>query len=292
MSFVHLHNHTAYSLLDGLSNVKKLVARAKEFDMPALAMTDHGALYGAVTFYRACKAAEVKPIIGMEGYMAARGMRDREAQFDSRRFHLLLLAENQTGYKNLLKIATASQLEGFYYRPRVDHEFLAAHAEGLICTTGCLAAELPRALAEGREADVRKLFDYYYQVFGPDRFFFELQDHDIPELNDVNKKLLDLAPRYNAQFIATNDVHYVRREEARLHDVLLCIQTSSLLSDSKRMRMNNDSYYLRSPDEMEALFGHVPGALANTLLVAERCDINLDFDGYHLPQFDVPAGYD
>ena len=292
MSFVHLHNHSAYSLLDGLSNVKKLVARAKEFGMPALALTDHGALYGAIAFHRACKAEEVHPVIGIESYMAMRGMTDREAKLDSRRFHLLLLAENQTGYQNLLKIATASQLDGFYYRPRVDHDFLAAHAEGLICSTGCLASEIPQALMDGRTDDAHKLLDYYYQVFGPDNFFFELQDHEIPELNEVNKQLIDLAGRYDAQFIATNDTHYVRREDARLHDVLLCIQTNSLVSDRKRMRMNNDSYYLRSADEMAALFGNVPGALENTLLIAERCDVNLDFDGYRLPNFDVPEGFE
>jgi DNA polymerase-3 subunit alpha len=291
MSFVHLHNHSEYSLLDGLSKIKKLVGRAKELDMPALALTDHGAMFGVIEFYKACKAANIKPLIGMETYVAARGMADRDAQKDRKSYHLLLLAENQTGYQNLLKIATASQLEGFYYTPRIDHDFLAAHAEGLICTTGCLAAEVSRTLIEGGPDQGRKLIDWYYEVFGKDRYFFEVQDHDIAELRQLNQTLLDLAPRYNAQFVATNDVHYVNPEDHTLQDVLLCIQTGALLSEKNRMKMSDASYYLRPPDEMRRLFGHIPGAVENTLLIAERCTVDLGFKGYHLPAFDVPPDF-
>lgn len=291
MSFVHLHVHSEYSLLDGLSKVDKLVERAKSMDMPALALTDHGAMFGSIEFYRAAKKAGVKPIIGMESYMAARSMTDRDPQFDSRSFHLLLLAENDVGYRNLLEIASASQLEGFYYRPRVDHEFLAAHNEGLICTTGCLSGEVPRALQRGQEKKAIELLDWYYEVFGPDRYFFELQHHDIPELESVNQKLVEMAKRYNGRFVATNDVHYVDPSDAELQDILLCIQTGSLQADPDRMRMTDTSYYMRSPDEMQQLFGHLPGALENTLWIAERCQVDLEFKGYHLPEFEVPDGH-
>jgi len=290
MSFVHLHAHTEYSLLDGQGKIKKMAARAKELGMPALAITDHGTMFGVVEFFNACKASEIKPIIGVEAYLAPRGMGDRDPQKDRKAYHLLLLAENETGYRNLLQIATAGQLEGFYYNPRIDHDFLAAHADGLICTTGCLNAEIPKAIVEGREADARKWIDWHYQVFGKDRFFFELQDHDIAELRQLNKALYDLAPRYNAQFVATNDVHYIRPEDHTLQDILLCIQTSALVADKNRMRMTDPSYHLRSPDEMRRLFADAPGAIENTLAIAERCNVDLGFKQYHLPIFPVPEG--
>jgi len=291
MSFVHLHAHTEYSLLDGQGKVKKMVARAKELGMPALAITDHGTMFGVIEFFKACKANEIKPIIGVEAYMAPRKMGERDPVKDRKAFHLLLLAENEVGYSNLLQIASKSQLEGYYYNPRIDHEFLASHSEGLICTTGCLAAEIPRALAEGQQAEAKKWIDWYYEVFGKDRFFFELQDHEIPELRQVNQALLELAPHYNAQFVATNDVHYVKQEDHRLQDILLCIQTGTLVADKNRMRMSDPSYHLRSPEEMRRLFGDVPGALENTLLIAERCHVDLGFKGYHLPNFPVPDAH-
>ncbi len=290
MSFVHLHVHTEYSLLDGFSNIKKLVQRAKEMEMPALAITDHGTMFGVIDFYNTASAAGIKPIIGVEAYMAARSMRERDAQLDKKSAHLLLLAENQTGYQNLLKIASAAQLEGFYYYPRIDHDFLAAHNEGLLCTSGCMAAEVPRLLQKGDLEGARKLLDWYYQVFGNDRFFLELQSHDIPELETINKNLVALGPRYDARFVATNDVHYVDPQDARLQDIMLAIQTGSLLSDPNRMRMTDPSYYLRPPEEMERLFAEVPEALSNTLMIAERCSVDLGFKGYHLPQFTVPEG--
>ena len=291
MSFVHLHVHSQYSLLDGFSDVKKLTARAKELGMPAVALTDHGTMFGAIEFFNAARANGVKPIIGLEAYLAARGMKDKDVKLDKQSFHLLLLAENQTGYQNLLQIASAAQLDGFYYYPRIDHEFLAAHSEGLICSTGCMSSEVPRTLREKGPEAAAKLLDFYYEVFGPDRYFFELQEHQIAELQEVNRGLLQLGKRYNARYIATNDVHYIQPEDARLQDILLCIQTGNLLTEPNRFRMSVDSFYLRSPEEMGRLFAEIPEALSNTLLIAERCEVDLSPKGYHLPRFEVPDGH-
>ncbi|MBI3152065.1 MAG: DNA polymerase III subunit alpha [Chloroflexi bacterium] len=291
MSFAHLHVHTEYSLLDGFSNIKKLVQRVKEMDMPAVAITDHGTMFGVIDFYKAAKSEGIKPIIGLEAYMAARGMKDKDSKLDRSSFHLLLLAENETGYKNLLKIASAAQLEGFYYYPRIDHDFLAAHSEGLICTSGCMSAEIPRALLNENPQEAVRRMNWYYDVFGKDNFFVELQQHNIKEITDLNKKLLEMGARYEANYIATNDVHYVNQEDARLQDILLAIQTNSTFNDPDRMRMTDDSYFLRSPSEMSRLFAEVPSSLSNTLLIAERCNVDLGFKGYHLPEFPVPAGH-
>jgi DNA polymerase-3 subunit alpha len=291
MSFAHLHVHTEYSLLDGFSNIKKLVKRVKEMNMDSVAITDHGTMFGVIDFYKAAKAEGVKPIIGLEAYMAARGMKDKDSKLDRSSFHLLLLAENDTGYRNLLKIASAAQLDGFYYYPRIDHDFLAAHSEGLICTSGCMSAEIPRALLNDNPEEAVRKWNWYYDVFGPDRFFVELQEHNIPEILDLNRKLLSLGARYSAKFVATNDVHYVNQADAKLQDVLLAIQTNSTLADPDRMRMTDDSYFLRSPLEMSKLFSEVPDAISNTLLIAERCNVDLGFKGYHLPEFPVPEGH-
>ncbi|MBA4380378.1 MAG: DNA polymerase III subunit alpha, partial [Anaerolinea sp.] len=290
MSFAHLHVHSEYSLLDGFSNIKKLVKRAKEMNMPALAITDHGTMFGVIEFYNAAKEAGIKPIIGLETYMAARTMKEHDPKEDRKSSHLLLLAENETGYKNLLQIASAAQLEGFYYYPRIDKAFLAKHAEGLICSSGCMSAEVPRLLEQGRVEEARKSLDWYFEVFGKNNFYLELQQHDIQELESINKNLLDLGHRYDARFIATNDVHYIDREDAHLQDILLAIQTGALLSDPDRMRMTDPSYYLRTPEEMSRLFAEAPEALKNTLLIAERCNVNLEVKDYRLPKFELPEG--
>jgi DNA polymerase-3 subunit alpha len=290
MSFAHLHVHTQYSLLDGFSNIKKLVQRVKEMNMSSVAITDHGTMFGVIEFYNAAVAAGVKPIIGLEAYLSPREMRGRDPKLDKGSSHLLLLAENQTGYLNLLKIASAAQIEGFYYHPRIDHDFLAAHAEGLIATSGCMAAEVPRLIMNQNLEAARKKLDWYYDVFGADNFFLELQEHDIKELPAINKALLELGPRYQARYIATNDVHYIEPEDARYQDILLAIQTGSLLSDPNRFRMSDKTYYLRPPEEMERLFAEVPEALSNTLLIAERANVDLSSKGYHLPLFEVPEG--
>jgi len=291
MSFAHLHVHTEYSLLDGFSNIEKLVKRVKDLEMPAVAITDHGSMFGVIDFYNAATEAGVKPIIGMEAYMAARGMTDRDSKLDRSSYHLLLLAENMTGYQNLLKIASAAQLDGFYYYPRIDHDFLAAHSDGLICTSGCMSAEIPRALLKNDPEEAVRRMNWYYDVFGKEHFFVELQHHNIKEITKLNQDLVELGARYEAKYVATNDVHYINQSDAQLQDVLLAIQTNSLLSDKDRMTMTDDSYYLRTAAEMETLFTEVPESLSNTLLVAERCNVDLGFKGYHLPEFEVPGGF-
>src|SRR6185295_15498917 len=199
MSFAHLHVHTEYSMLDGFSNIKKLIKRVKELEMPAVAITDHGTMFGVIDFYKAAKETGVKPIIGLEAYMAARTMKDKDSKLDRTSSHLLLLAENETGYKNLLQIASASQLDGFYYFPRIDHDFLAAHSEGLICTSGCMSAEIPRALLEENPQEAVRRLNWYYDVFGADRFFVELQQHNIKEITELNRQLVDMGARYSTR---------------------------------------------------------------------------------------------
>lgn len=291
--FVHLHVHTEYSLLDGLSRIDKLVERAKALDMKSLAITDHGTMFGVIDFYRACKDAGIKPIIGVESYLARASRFDKDPKLDKKAFHMLLLAKNETGYKNLLKIASAAQLEGYYYRPRIDREFLAAHAEGLIATSGCLAAQIPSAVIAGQDDEARELLGWYQDVFGKENFFLELQQHDIPELEVLNKWLVENSQYADTPMVATNDVHYVLEEDYDPHDTLLCIQTTSLKRDADRLRMSDASYHLTSQNEMWKYFGSIRDGepLKNTLKIAEMCDVNLDTKGYHLPIFPVPAGH-
>ena len=296
--FVHLHVHSEYSLLDGLSKVGDLAARASSLQQPAIALTDHGAMYGTIDFYRACKKAGVKPIIGMESYVAARRMGDTDVQFDKARFHLLLLAKNQTGYLNLLKTASAAQLNGFYFKPRIDHDFMSQTSEGLISTTGCMAAEIPKAIGKNNLEQAHDLMGFYLDLYGKENFFIELQEHSIPELTAINKQLIEMAPRYGLQnnFLITNDTHYTTPEQADPHHLLLCIQTNSTTATPK-MTFSNQQYYVKSYDEMWQLFKGYPedvihNAIANSVHIAQMCDVNLDFKGYHLPMFDVPEGYD
>ncbi len=304
--FVHLHVHTEFSLLDGLSGIDDLVGRAKALNMPAVAITDHGAMFGVIDFYRAAKAQGIRPIIGMEGYLAPRSHKDRDPVLDKKPFHLLLLAENQTGYQNLLKIASISQLDGYYYRPRIDWDTLAAHREGLIVTSGCLAAKVPQLIMKGLDDEARDWIGRFAEIFGPDRFYLELQQHDIPALAAVNQWMIDYNRTHhtNVGLVATSDVHYVRKEDYLTHDMLLCIQTGALVGTPRRkdhdneegaktrMAMSDNSYYLASADEMWQWFGEVPEAITNSYKIAEMCDVNLDSKGYHLPVFPVPEGFD
>ena len=292
-SFVHLHVHSEYSLLDGLAKIDALVGRAAELDMPALALTDHGVMYGVMDFYRACQAAKIKPIIGMEAYLAPRGRQDRDPQQDRRAAHLLLLARNRRGYQNLLRLASIAQLEGHYYHPRIDREILAAHADGLIATSSCLAGDIPQLVLAGEEEEARKRIHWYADVFGDENFYLELQQHEVPELRRVNDWLIaESRGKRPLGLLATNDVHYLCQEDHDPHDTLLCIQTSSLKMQTNRMRMSDASYHLASPAEMWQKFGDLPEALRNTVRIAERCELELDTSGYHLPHFPVTAGYD
>ena len=293
MSFVHLHNHSEYSMLDGLAKVKKMAKHAVEQNMPAIAITDHGVMHGVIEFSDACADAGVKPIIGMEAYLTKRGRRmsDRDNNFDRSPHHLLLLAMNQTGYKNLMRLATLSQLEGFYYKPRVDHDALRDNAEGIICTSGCPSAEIPRLILEGKDDEARKITQWYLDTF-KDRFYFEIQEHALPEFKQVNERVIAWACEFGVPVIATNDAHYVKQADAIPHDLMLCIQTTSLFTDPKRMKFNDDSYYLRSEDEMRALFDPIcPEAITNTVELANRCDVKLKDKAFHLPHFKRPVRF-
>ena len=292
--FCHLHVHSEYSLLDGLGRTKDLAAEAARLGQPAIALTDHGVMHGAIEFFRNCKKAGVKPIIGVEAYMTPQGrsMTDRDPHKDKVRHHLLLLAQNMTGYKNLLKICSDSQLKGYYYKPRVDADFLAAHSDGLICTTGCMAAEVPWLLnaEDGRAPQPEKALErlrWYLEVFGRERFYVELQEHSIPALTQINKTLFEWANQHELGMLVTNDVHYVSATDAKAHDTLLCVQTSALVNQPKRMRMSDNGYYLKSLAEMRETFrplADLPeSAFTNSIKIAEMCEVDLEDKEFHLP---------
>ncbi|MBQ9914514.1 MAG: DNA polymerase III subunit alpha, partial [Clostridia bacterium] len=292
MGFAHLHVHTEYSFLDGLCRLDALLARAKEQGMTSLAITDHGAMYGIVEFYKKAKAAGIHPVIGCEVYTAGVSMHDRTHENGNRTGHLVLLAENMTGYQNLVKIVSAGFTDGFYYKPRVDKAFLKGHTDGLIALSACLAGDIPHALLENDEQGARAQIEEYLTLFDKEHFFLELQDHGIPEQKKVNAKLITLAKEYGLSLVATNDVHYIRREDAKHQDVLMCIQTNRKVSETDRMRFETDEFFLKNEAEMEALFGAVPEALANTEKIAERCRVDFTFGNLLLPKYAVPENGD
>lgn len=288
--FTHLHNHTEYSLLDGLSNIPALVARASELGMKSLAITDHGGLYGAVEFYKQCKEFGINPIIGLESYLAQES-RHSKTPADKTPYHLLLLAKNPEGYSNLLKIASVAHLEGFYYKPRVDKEFLAAHSRGLIALSGCPSAEIPRLIIEGRIEDAQSAAIWYRDTF--EDFFLEIQRHtNIPELPNINEKLQEISVNTGIPLVATNDCHYIEEADAPIQDLLVCIHTNTNIYDENRLKMSDESYYLKSPQEMIELFKDIPDAIDNTNRIAEMCHIELDFDQLRLPEYSTPDGKD
>ncbi|MFN2383393.1 MAG: DNA polymerase III subunit alpha [Gemmatimonadota bacterium] len=290
MSFVHLHTHSQYSLLDGANRLEALVAATRAQGMDALALTDHGNLFGAVEFYQAAQSGQVKPILGMEAYLAPGDRRDRTGR-GGQYFHLVLLAENLTGWKNLLKLSSIGYLDGFYYKPRIDHAVLAEHAEGLVALSACLKGEVPSHFMHQQDDRARACAIAMAQLFGPDRFFLELQDHGIPEQRAVNVGVIALAKELGLPLVATNDVHYGRRTDAASHDVLLCIQTGKLVDQADRMRFYSDEFFFKSPAEMAAVFPEQPEALANTGWIAERCTVELDFGRTLLPAFPRPPQY-
>ena len=290
-SFVHLHVHSEFSLLDGMSRLSELTNRAAELGMPAIGLTDHGALYGAVAFHRAATNAGVKPIIGVETYVAPRGHTDRDPRLDANPSHLILLARNAAGYRNLLALITKAHLDGYYYKPRIDKALLAEHAEGLIGTSACLGGEVLKNLGEGNEQGARQAADDYRSILGEGNFFIEVQDHGLPEQRMLHPKLVDLARNLNLPLLATNDTHYTLPEQAEAHDLLLCIQTGSNLATPNRLKFDTTEFAVKAPDEMRRLFnGELPEAFDNTLRVAEMVDLKLEFDRLRLPDFPVPEG--
>ncbi|MGL6016241.1 MAG: DNA polymerase III subunit alpha [Selenomonadaceae bacterium] len=288
--FVHLHVHTEYSLLDGASRIKDLVRTAKELDMPAIAITDHGSMYGVIDFYKAAKKEGIKPIIGCEVYLAPGSRHDRFEVDGTRYYHLILLAENEQGYKNLVKLVSLANTEGMYYKPRVDKEALRQYSEGLICLSACIAGEIPQAILRDNLSLADTLVAEYIDIFGRDNFFIEIQDHGIPEEKRANAELVRLAEKHAVGLVATNDLHYIKKTDSEFHDVLLCIQMGKTIDDESRMRFHGDMFYLKSADEMAQLFGAYEGALANTLKIAERCQVDFEFGKLHLPNFPLPAG--
>ncbi len=293
--FVHLHLHTEYSLLDGACRLDRLMERAAELKFPALAITDHGVLYGAIDFYKAAKKAGIKPIVGCEVYVAPGSRHDKEKKNSGSGrdvyHHLLLLARDLAGYRNLTQLVTAAHLDGFYYKPRIDKELLAQHSEGLIGLSGCLASEIPSLILAGQLDQARDRIDWFKQTLGPDNFHLELQNHGIPEQQTVNRHLIPWAREFNLKLVATNDVHYVRREHWQAHDLLICIGTQAHRDDSKRMRYQPEQFFLRSAEEMKGLFHEVPEAVTNTRLVAEQCNLQIEFGRLHYPVFTPPETF-
>lgn len=287
--YVHLHVHTEYSLLDGASKISELVAYAKELGMDSLAITDHGAMYGAVEFYQECRKQGIKPILGCEVYLTQGSHLEKNQRG---MYHLILLAENETGYHNLMKIVSIGQVEGFYYKPRIDKDVLRAYSEGVICLSACVAGELPVYILQDNMDGARRCLEEYIDIFGKENYFLEIQNHDLPEERKVRRALMKLAQEYGLGLVATNDLHYVRKEDAEAQDVLLCIQTTATIDEPDRMRFPNDSFYLKSYDEMAELFSDCPEALENTVRIAERCNVELEFGHLLLPEFPVPEGYD
>ena len=292
MPFTHLHTHTEYSLLDGSNKIKEYVSRVKELGMTAAAITDHGAMFGVIDFYRAARAEGIKPILGCEVYVAPNSRFDKELTGgDDRYYHLVLLAENNEGYANLTKIVSRGYVEGFYYRPRVDKEVLAEFHEGIIALSACLAGEVPRYIQKGLYEEAKKAALSYEAIFGKGNYFLELQDHGIPEQKMVNQALLRMSRELEIPLVATNDCHYTYAEDVKPHDILLCIQTGKKLEDEDRMRYEGGQYFVKSPEEMEALFPYAKEALENTAKIAERCEVEIEFGVTKLPKYDVPEGY-
>lgn len=290
LGFVHLHIHSEYSLLDGANRIKDLPVRAKELGMNAIAITDHGVMFGAIDFYKACKANGVKPIIGCEVYVAPRGRKDKEPKIDEKYNHLILLAKNNEGYKNLAKLVSWGFIEGFYYKPRIDKEILEKYHEGIICLSACLAGEVNQAILNNNIEEAKKVALWFKNLFGED-YYLEVQNNGIKEQVLVNQKLVDLSRELNIPLVATNDAHYLKKEDAYNHEVLLCIQTGKKMTDEDRMRFDTDELYVKSPEEMIEYFKNIPEAIENTVKIAEKCNVEFEFGHTILPNYDVPEQY-
>lgn len=289
--FVHLHVHTEYSLLDGASRIEDLVLHAKELGMPAIAITDHGSMYGVIDFYQAAVKHGIKPIIGCEVYVAPRSRSEKNTAEGGAYYHLVLLAENNEGYKNLIRLVSLGYSEGFYYKPRIDMDILREYNEGLICLSACIAGELPCRILRGDVTGAYALTEEFVSIFGRDRFYLEVQNHGLEEERLVNEELCRIAEKYQLKLVATNDLHYVRRTDAECHDVLLCIQMGKTVDEPGRMKFPNDSFYLKNVEEMLALFPDHPDAIQNSLEIADRCNVTFDFGELFLPVFELPDGF-
>ena len=286
--FVHLHVHSEYSLLDGANKCDDLASAAVEMGMDSIAITDHGVMYGCVEFYNKCRAKGVKPILGCEVYVDPNGYTCREGK---NQYHLILLAENEEGYHHLMKIVSVANTDGFYYKPRIDHELLSKYSKGIIGASACLGGEIPGLILKGDTDGALSRAALYRDILGEGNFFLELQHNSIPEQAIVNKSLIEMAKKGNYPLIATNDVHYMRKTDAEWHDVLLCVQTNSNVDDPNRYRFRGNDYYYRSPQEMWDLFGtDIPECLLNTQKIADRCDVKLEMGHYYLPEFPLPEG--
>lgn len=292
MQFCHLHTHTEYSLLDGEASIKKLVARVKELGMDSCAITDHGSMYGVVDFYREAKSQGIHPVIGCEVYMAPRSRFDKVHDIDNKTSHLILLAENQRGYKNLIKLVSAGYIDGFYYKPRIDFEMLKEHSEGIIALSACIAGEVPKALLRGDYDEAKKIALKYAEVLGKDNYFLEIQDHGLSEQKRIIPDMLRLSEETGIGLVATNDIHYLKKEDAKYQDVLMCIQMEKKVDDPDRMKFETEEFYIKSPEEMTSLFEYVPQAIENTEKIAKRCNVDFDFGTRHLPAYAVPDGKD
>ncbi|MDD5435469.1 MAG: DNA polymerase III subunit alpha, partial [Nitrospira sp.] len=291
--FVHLHLHTKYSLLDGANTIEGILDTAERYKMPALAITDHGNMYGAIEFYRAADKKGIKPIIGCESYIAPKSRLDKKNNYGitNASFHLVLLAANNTGYKNLIKLISAGHLEGFYYRPRIDKEILAQHSEGLIALSSCLKGEIPYRLLQGNMDDAVKAVGDYIEIFGKDNFYFEIQDNKIPEQEKLNRELVTLSKKLDVKLVATGDCHYLKKEDARAHELLLCIQTGANVNDTQRLKFTTDEFYMKSPEEMHRAFAEIPDAVSTSREIAMKCNVKLELGKFMLPEYDVPVNY-
>src|SRR3989338_11630909 len=291
--FVHLHTHSEFSLLDGLSKIPDLVNRAKVLGMDSLGLTDHGSMYCAVKFYLSAREAGIKPIIGVEAYQAGRSRFDKQIGIDNDQYHLVLLAKNNTGYKNMMKLVTHANLEGYYYKPRIDMEVLSEHSEGLICLSGCLNGEVPRHLLNNQDETAEKKARQFLEIFGKDHYYFELQKHStIPDQEVINQKLIALSRTLGVSLVATNDIHYLTKEDAYAQEILLCIQTQHTILETKRplSMISSPDFYMKSTEDMKGLFIQYPEAIENTKKIGERCNVEIELRKWILPEFEVPSG--
>ena len=290
MDFVHLHTHTEFSLLDGANKIKELPARVKELGMKAMAITDHGVMFGVVDFYKECKKVGIKPIIGCEVYVAPRTRFDKESNIDNKYSHLILLAKNEIGYKNLSILVSMGFIEGFYYKPRIDLELLEKYHEGLVCLSACLAGSVNKAILKDDMEEAKRIALWHKNIFGED-YYLEVQPNGLPEQVLVNQKLVELSRELNIPLVATNDSHYLKKEDAYIHEILLCIQTGKKMSDPDRMKMGVDEFYVKSPEEMAEYFKNIPEAIENTVKIAEKCNFDFEFGNTKLPNYEVPKEY-